>query len=136
MNRLQAFGVGAETVADWLGAGGIPADSSIAEHRAKTCALGDRDQDGKPCSCRYNEPGTRWDQFAAETVSIIMAQRRAKFALGLKIPSEDQLHFCALCHCKLETKVFVPMSHIAAHAPESLWKQLPPWCWMVKERPI
>lgn len=130
MNRLQAFGVGTQTITYWLGAGGEAVPVEIAEARARACVAGEA---GKPC--RYNQAGTWWDKLAAQTVRTIMAQTRAKSALGLKLPSDDQLHFCTLCHCRLDTKVLVPSEHLLKNTPRELWSELPHWCWLLTERP-
>lgn len=130
MNRLRALGVGAETVKDWLGAGGVPVDPAQASHRSQSCIAGDN---GKPCP--HNEDGNWWDRIAAGAVVIIMSQRRAKDALSIRIPEEYNLHFCSICHCKLETKIHVPMEHIASYTPKDVWDALPDYCWMKKEQP-
>ena len=129
MNRLQAAGVGANVLSDWLGDGCTPVSTEQAVRRAETCTHGDC---GNRCS--FNKSGSWWDRIAAGTVQIILAQRRAKNALGLSVKDEHDLAFCDVCHCHLPTKIWVPMEHIERHTPSDVWALLPYWCWMKKEK--
>lgn len=123
--RLHAYGVGARTLLDWLGEGGMPVTQEKADSRAAVC-----------CSCPSNKPGDWLDRMAAEVAAGVMAQRRAKLAMGLRVRQEDNLHHCEVCHCHLPTKIWVPFDVIEARTTMATWKALPSHCWMVKESPV
>ena len=123
VTRLQAAGVGINTLLDWLGEGGVPVAQFHADERAAVCEI-----------CPKNKPGNWWDKLGREVVQVVIAQRRAKEALDLHLKCEPDLHFCEVCHCDLKTKPWVPFSHIAARTKDKTWQELPDWCWLNKER--
>lgn len=128
MNRFQAMGVGAHVWADWLGDGGEPVTVDLVTARVLACNQGDH---GKRCP--HNRRGNLWDRLTGSAVVRVMEQRRLKFGLGLKVQGEDKLGHCQICHCPLDTKVWVPMKHIEENTPQAEWSELPAWCWMRKE---
>lgn len=113
---------------DWLGAGGIPVDSALAENRAQTCISG---FGGKPCP-RNRSP--KWWEFAKEPIAqAILGTLEAKTTMNLRVSSEDNLHMCDVCGCCLPLKVWVPIHHVVQHSTAAELAEFPDHCWIKKE---
>lgn len=125
--------VGSKILKDWLGEGGIPVAQELAQQRADVCIKGDRDKDGNPMRCRFNQEGHFVAKLTAFIAKAIHDQRREKLRMGLRVNGEENLQTCACCSCHLALKVHVSYDVIAARTLEPEWKQFPAFCWMLKE---
>ena len=119
---------GAGLLADWLGHGGDPVSSVMAEQRASACAFGD---DGKPCA--MNVQPNWWDRVKSVIANTIRGQLALKHKMELKVSSEENLHMCRACGCALPLKVWVPIETLKAQTKQAVIDKTVPFCWMRKE---
>jgi hypothetical protein len=113
---------GASTLFDWLGEGGQPVPLPLAQSRANTCL-----------ACPHNKPAHGIARLTGPIARAIHGQREERRKLGRVVVGEEKLQTCAICACHLALKVDVGIEHIVSHASNETLKQLPAWCWQVKE---
>lgn len=118
----------APVLKDWLGDGGLPVDSTLAELRSITCACGDA---GK--ACPLNVQPNWWERFKNRIALAIRRQLEVKHRLGLFVSKEGELNMCRMCGCCLRLKVWTPISYIKAHVAPDEIASAPEFCWMKKE---
>lgn len=119
-SRLKSV---SEILADWLGEGGKPVDSSLSEGRAAICA-----------ACPYNKPYSNFSitSMAAKTIKSFMD---AKNKLSLTTPHDEKLGNCEICGCDLALKVHVPIENVMAGTDDGLLQLFPDGvCWIRTER--
>ncbi len=118
IEKVQQYKDGVETLAEWLGSGGICVDKELAQSRTNTC-LG----------CEFNKSGS----VVSELISAaIKRQMELKNSLGLTTDGIRGLHTCENCGCPLKLKIFIPLDKLG-NTDESL-KKFPDWCWMKSEK--
>lgn len=127
--RLRAVGAsvaklatGAGVLLDWLGSGGVPVESSLAEKRASTCS-----------ACPENGDGNLSKIFTVPISNMIRRQLESRKELKLATSKDDKLGICKVCLCPLPLKVWVPIDSVKEHVSEEIRAQLPAFCWMKTE---
>lgn len=115
-----AAGVG--VLIDWLGSGAMPVPNEIAGTRAGICA-----------TCPQNQPGDILAIFTKPIAEKLRLQLAMRHDLNLTTPVDEKLQICAACHCPLQLKVHVPISHIADHLGAEVKSVLDPRCWILRE---
>lgn len=119
---------GANVLMDWVGSGGKPVSTELAQQRADTC-LGRTS--GSPCP--HNQAGFKPVQKAAE---VIKAQIEKKNELKLSVQGEEKLQTCLACWCHLPLKIWTPIEHVVENTPTSMiekLRQVKPDCWQISE---
>lgn len=119
---VPAVAAGVGSIADWLGAGGVPVAPELAEGRAAVCA-----------ACPKNDPGDWHRFFTVPAAGLIQRQIEAKQARALKTAQDGRLGVCAACLCPLGLKVWTPLKHIRDRMPESVRPRLDAGCWILGE---
>ena len=113
---------------DWLGKGGTPVNSSLAQNRADVCTgrlSGNR--------CPYNKPGFKPIESVAE---FVRRQIEKKHELNLSVEAEQNLETCDQCWCHLPLKVWCPIDHMKENTPQPMLEKIKsnaPYCWIPKE---
>lgn len=120
LERAKQLANGAQTLGDWLGAGGEPAAKEVAQARADVCA-----------KCPLN--ADKW-QFTTPVAEAILEQTRLRTHLELKVSNESSLGTCAACGCHLPLKVWVPLPHIKEYTSDEILKKLNSVCWVKNEK--
>ncbi len=115
-----AAGIG--VLVDWLGSGAMPVLNELAGTRAAGCAV-----------CPKNQAGDIFAIFTAPIAEKLRLQLALRKDLNLTTPQDAALKICAACHCPLQLKVHVPLSHIASHLAPDVKQNLDPACWILKE---
>lgn len=112
---------GAHILSEWLGAGGVPVSRDLAERRSQVCA-----------SCPHNFKGNWADRLKEAVADVIKDHVAIKNAACLTVSREQEMGFCLACGCVNKLKVWVPITHIAAH---TRWQDdiIPPNCWVNSE---
>jgi hypothetical protein len=128
---LQSAVNGTLILKDWLGEGGKPVSTELAQARANAC-LNDC-SDPTRYQHFHNKPPSFFHRVTGAVAKAILEQRREKTNLGLKVDGEDKLFTCDICTCHLPLKVWVPMDVIMRRTEPEQLKIFPPWCWMVTE---
>lgn len=115
--------VGVRVLLDWLGSGGKPVAPALAEARAAVCA-----------KCPHNKQGGLETWFTAPIAEIIRQQLAVKNDMQLTTSQDAVLWTCDVCICKMDLKVWCPLSFIKENPlpPESV-AQLPDFCWLKTE---
>lgn len=119
---VKKVSAGIGVLLEWLGDGAEPVATGLAETRAKTCS-----------ECEFNKPGGLLSFFTEKASEGIRKQLEIRKDMLLVTQSDDKLNVCSICYCPLQLKVHVPIAHIERHTPETVKKQLPTHCWMLKE---
>lgn len=120
--KQVASGIG--VLLDWLGSGAQPVTASVAESRAGVCE-----------TCPKNQPGDIFSIFTQPVANKIREQLKIRKEMNLTTTHDAKLHICSACHCPLQLKPHVPISHIAAHLSEDDMRKLDPRCWILSELP-
>lgn len=113
VNRLKQDARAARILAEWVGAGQRPVETTVAQDRSQIC---------KNCPENKVPRGTA----EAALASAILEQTRLKTGLGLRVEGESELKSCDICGCHLPLKVWVPFEHLDTEG-------FPPHCWITKE---
>src|SRR5690242_13556696 len=106
------------TLRSWLGDGGLPVETELANRRAGICR-----------SCPENRSPRWWEKHSNYIASWIRLALALKNGLGYVVDREDNLHMCRKCGCALPLKVHVPIEHIRKHVSDENLKQYPAFCW-------
>lgn len=122
IDHLKLTAEGIRTLKDWLGAGGQPVPSTLAESRAAICQM-----------CPLNVGRDWWWKHEDVIALTIRKWLSLKEDLHLKLPDEQHLGMCQNCGCCLKLKPFVPIEHIKANTSEATMRSYPRWCWVKKE---
>lgn len=109
-------------IREWLGDGLKPVAKELAAKRAEICV-----------KCPQNVDGNWWQRFEGEVGKKIKSLVETKNGMQLTTPNDDKLKSCAVCDCWMQTKVWVPLSHIAAHTKTETINRLDPNCWILSE---
>ena len=115
---------GAKLYVKWLGSGGVPVESALAEKRAAVCG-----------SCKENKDrGNFVDYFTEPIADELLKIISIKNDMNLSTSKDDQLHICNICECPLKTKVWTPIKHVKAELSPDVQKKLWTKCWIVNEQ--
>ena len=104
-------------VSNRAGSGERPSQE-LRESRAKTCA-----------ECPMNQEIQKCSHCNMETLNSLIN----KLAGTVKTQYDDQLKFCAVCHCNLRAKIATKHEAIWNHMPKSQKDRLPQACWLIQE---
>lgn len=113
---------------DWLGDGGEPVSSSVAEKRSMACVMGNGGT-----HCPKNVEPNWWERVKNKIALAIREQLAVKHQLGLFVSKENEIHMCRICGCCLKLKVWTPIEYVKKHLTDEEIKDLPHWCWMKTE---
>jgi hypothetical protein len=120
---VKRVAAGVALLVDWLGSGGKPVASALAENRAKVCA-----------SCPANNGGD-WKAYFTEPIAEkIRTQLEMKNDLQLRTARDAELTVCSACDCPLQLKVHVPLDYILEHTSQDTLTRLDPRCWILSEK--
>lgn len=119
---VKSVAAGVGVLLDWLGSGAQPVASSVAELRASVCP-----------DCPKNQPGDILAIFTQPVADKIRQQLAIRKNLNLTTTQDAKLHICGACHCPLQLKVHVPISHVEEHLDDGTRAKLDPRCWILKE---
>ena len=115
---------GVALLLEWLGSGGKPVESALAEKRASICA-----------TCPKNSGGSFISYFTAPIAEKIRVQLEMKHDLQLRTSYDSQLTVCTGCDCPIPLKVQVPLPYILEHTSEDTKTRLADFCWILNEKP-
>lgn len=121
LQRGRAVAVGAETIVDFVRKDEA-VSPDISQHRAETCA-----------SCRFNTEGDLLSFFTRPVSEAIRKALELVRGDNLTTTLDSKLGVCSVCDCPLRLKVHFPMPRIQAKMNPETVKQLPEWCWILKE---
>jgi len=107
----------ATLVSNRAGSGERPTQE-LREARAKTCV-----------ECPMNQEIQKCSHCNLSTLNSLIN----KLAGAVKTKYDDQLKFCAVCHCNLRAKIATKHEAIWNHMPQSQKERLPENCWLVTE---
>jgi hypothetical protein len=108
---------GTQTIASWATGGFKSVDQLLANSRADTCSR-----------CPFNV------QIGGLCAACTHLQNlAAKFTGGRRTTAEPFLKACAVCHCSLAVKVWVPIEAIRKGTSADRLSKFPEWCWIPKE---
>lgn len=113
---------GLKILHEWLGEGGKPVATQLANARAAVCM-----------ACPFNSTSAYFDLFKSAAADFIMQHLAVKHSAGLTTEFDDELHICKECSCVLKLKVFVPFEHIRAYTSDKQLNELPAHCWQRRE---
>lgn len=120
---VQSAAVGAKTLKEWIGSGGVPVKADVSQARAHVCA-----------TCPQNKRDSHWTTwFTAPAANGIRQMLALKDRMSLSTPEDDMLNVCDACGCPLKLKVHTPIEHIAKHMPPYQRELLDPRCWVLSE---
>lgn len=113
-----------DVMRSWLGEGLRPVSQEQAQERAGVCL-----------QCNLNVPANWLERLAASVAGVAMQFVEAKNKMNLHTIGEENLHMCRACRCVLQSKVFVPISHIAAGTSAETLEKLKAGknCWIISE---
>ena len=113
-------GIGA--IRDWLGDGLKSVPQELANKRAAICA-----------PCPLNIEGNFWQRMEGVAAQAVKLLVQTKNKMKLNTPSDEMLKSCGACDCWLQTKVWVPIAHIAKNTKPETMKKLDKACWILAE---
>lgn len=116
------------TLKDWLGDGGIPVSSRLAEQRANACVFGNGGT-----HCPKNVEPNWWDRHKNRIALAIREQLAVKHQLGMFVSKESEIGMCRQCGCCLKLKVWTPIGYVKEHLTDDEVETLPSFCWMKTE---
>jgi len=119
---VKRKGVGIKIIMDWLGSGGKPVDQLKAETRAINCSL-----------CPMNVEMNLADVLTAAAAEAVHQTVEAKNQMALRTKYDDSLKVCGACDCKLDLKIWTPISHIIKETTKEALDRLDPKCWVLAE---
>lgn len=120
---VKRVSAGVALLVDWLGSGGKPVETPVAERRAMICA-----------SCPKNDGGD-WKAYFTEPIAEkIRVQLEMKNDLQLRTAHDAHLTVCSACDCPLQLKVHVPLSYVLEHTSPDTQTRLDPRCWILDEQ--
>ncbi len=122
MNLIESasrFVSGAEIIREWLGAGAVTIDPSLAQKRADICA-----------ACPMNIHG---GTISASIAQAVKRQVEIKNKLKLRVDGEKKLGRCSACSCESRLKIWLPLERILPD-PEEM-QNFDPKCWLRNEQP-
>lgn len=122
MNPVSELVTGGWILRDWLGKGGKPVVSELAELRSLVCA-----------TCPQNVEPNWWERVLNKIALMIRRQLELKHRMGLWVSKEADIHMCRSCGCCLRLKVHVPLEHIKDHTNDEVMKSFDERCWIRKE---
>lgn len=122
VETVQQLTTGAQTLYDWLGAGGVPVSPKLAGKRANTCR-----------KCDLNGEGNWLQRLAASVAGVVKQQMELKNQMSLKVKNEDELHSCSACGCALPLKVWVPIETIIQDTKPETMTKFDKKCWIIAE---
>lgn len=128
LDLIQRIPGVAPTLRDWLGDGGVPVSSALAEKRSMACVMGNNGS-----ACPLNVQPSWWERAKNKIALAMREQLAVKHQLGLFVSKESELNVCRVCGCCLRLKVWTPISYVKEHLTDIEVQTLPQWCWMKKE---
>jgi len=120
---VKKVGAGVGALLDWLGEGGNPVDSKLAEHRAGVCAV-----------CPLNQQADLTSFFTAPASNLIRKQIEIRKGLRLETTHDEKLGVCGACACPLRLMVHAPLAHKLRHMTPAALSRLDPACWVLSEK--
>lgn len=115
--------VGIDVLLDWLGEGGEPVASELAERRASVCA-----------DCPQNKGGPLEYFFQRTASELIRKQLELRSAMKLSTPSDEKLNVCVACGCPLKLKTWVLLEPILRRLTLEARGKLDERCWITAEQ--
>jgi hypothetical protein len=112
-----------EVLTSWLGDGGKPVPTPLAQSRANVCK-----------TCPLNCAGKWWESAKHIIADEIKRQLELKHDMRIGISDEDDLYMCKGCGCCLRLKIHVPIKHIVEHSSEETMNKYPAHCWIKTEQ--
>ena len=120
--KISNAKAGINAISSWLGSGLKPVAKELASARAAVCS-----------NCPLNVDGNFWTRMAGEAGAAVKLLVEAKNEMKLTTPSDDKLLSCDACSCWLQTKVWVPIGHVASNTSVKVLAAMPEFCWVKKE---
>lgn len=117
-DRSKQIAHGAESIAEWLGSGGVVVDRDTAQARADVCL-----------KCPMNEPRIIVTDLIAKA---IRRHLEVKNKLELRVQGEKQLHTCAACGCVLRLLIWEEQSRIKSQMTPEETEKTPTHCWKLQ----
>lgn len=115
---------GAKLYVKWLGSGGVPVESALAEKRAAVCV-----------TCKENKDrGNLVDYFTEPVAEELLKIIAIKNDMNLSTSKDDLLHICDVCECPLKAKVWTPLKHVKTELSQDVQSRLWSKCWILNEK--
>jgi len=108
---------GTRTLVDWAAHGLTKVSQELADSRANICTR-----------CYYNVAIGGVCGSCGHLQNLA-----AQFTHGRRTPSDPFLRACAVCHCSLQVKIWVPVESIDKGTPEESLNKYPEFCWQKQE---
>lgn len=122
IGKIRKLTLGIGVLIDLFGSGARSVSQDLANQRAAVCV-----------QCPKNTPGGWETFFTGPAANKIKQFMQLKNEMELKTPLDTQLHVCNACLCHLQTKVWVPISHILKKLQPEMRNELWEKCWIRKE---
>lgn len=116
---------GLKILHEWLGEGGKPVATQLANARAAVCM-----------ACPFNSKEVYMGLLKLAAATKVKQHLELKREENLTTEFDDGLHLCTECSCVLKLKVFVPFEHIRAYTSDKQLNELPSNCWQRREANI
>ena len=119
LDRARQIKDGAETIAEWIGAGGHVVSQEDAQARADVCL-----------TCALNQKGT----LISNAVAVVIKKHlKVKNKLGLTVKGAKRLKTCTACSCVLNLLIWCPQRRIQPFLTDEELQKYPSFCWKLKE---
>jgi hypothetical protein len=115
--NIATIVMGTRTIGAWLFSGRRRVEQQLAEERAVTCSECPQNQVVNCTACHGD--------LLAPVIENIVAGGTTKVG--------HLLNACMICGCAIKAKIWVPHDIIESNMPDTILKELPANCWVVKE---
>lgn len=119
---LDAVWTGSRTLATWLTKGKV--DNETAARRAGVCKACPHNQEISDKSCKACGYASRLAQLSNFVAGVLQKDR---------MPWDEGLKSCAICHCHLSLKTRTTLDSILRYMPPAQRAMLPAECWINTE---